>query len=74
MKDHLVEVVTRLRLYKRPHIRGRFLGIAIPPAAVRVAVVIGCGRVGWHFDFRFGSCGHGGDVGFRFRNVAPQLA
>jgi hypothetical protein len=43
MQDHLVEVMTRLRLHEHPNIRGRFLFIAIPPAAARVAVVIGGG-------------------------------
>jgi hypothetical protein len=74
MQDHLVEVMTRLRLHEVADVRGRFLFIAIPPAAARVAVILGGGCIGWQFDFRFGSCGHGGDVGFRFRNVAPQLA
>jgi hypothetical protein len=74
MQDHLVEVMTRLGLHEHSNIRGRFLFIAIPPAAARVAVIVSSGGIGWQFDFRFGSCGHGGDMEFRFRNLAPQLA
>ncbi len=38
MQDHLVEVMTRLRLHEVADVKGRFLFIAIPPAAARVAV------------------------------------
>jgi hypothetical protein len=74
MKDHLVEIMTGLRLHEVADVRERFLFIAIPPAAARVAVIVSSGGIGWQFDFRFGSCGHGGDMEFRFRNLAPQLA
>jgi hypothetical protein len=36
-------------------------------------MVIGGGSIGWQFNFRGGSCGHGGGV-FGFRRGAPQLA
>jgi hypothetical protein len=74
MQDHLVEVMTRLRLHEVADVRSGFLFIAIPPAAARVAVVVGGGRFGWQFDFRGSSCGHGGGVEFGFRLQAPQLA
>jgi hypothetical protein len=74
MQDHLVEIMTRLRLNQHPHIRGRFLFIAIPPAATRVTMVIGGGCIGWQFDFRGSSCGHGGGVEFGFRLHDPQVA
>ena len=73
MKDHLVEIMTGLRLHEVADVRGRFLFIAIPPAAARVAVIVGGGGIGWQFDFRGGSSGHGGGV-FGFRLQAPQLA
>jgi hypothetical protein len=73
MQDHLVEVMTRLRLHEVADVRSGFLFIAIPPAAARVAVVIGGSGIGRQFDFRIGSCGHGGGV-FGFRLQAPQLA
>jgi hypothetical protein len=63
MQDHLVEVMTGLRLHQHPHIRGWLLFIAIPPSAARVAVVIGSGCIRRQFDFRGlgdGACGHGG--------------
>jgi hypothetical protein len=65
--------MTRLWLNQHPYIRGRLLFIAIPPAAARVTMVIGGGCIGWQFDFRVGSCGHGGGV-FGFKHQAPQIA
>jgi hypothetical protein len=66
MQDHLVEVVTRLRLHEVADVRGRFLFIAIPPAAAWVAMILSGSGIGRQFDFRRGRSGHGGGVfGFR---------
>ena len=60
MQDHLVEVMTRLRLHEVADVRGRFLFIAIPPAAARGAVIVSSGGIVRQFDFRGSSCGHDG--------------
>ena len=70
----LVEIMTGLRLHEVADVRGRFLFIAIPPAAARVAMIVSSGCIGWQFDFRVGSRRHAGRGVFGFRHVAPQLA
>jgi len=66
--------MARLWLHEVADVRGRFLFIAIPPAAAWVAMILSGSGIGWQLDFRGGSCGHGGSVEFRFRHVAPQVA
>jgi hypothetical protein len=61
-------------LHEHPNIRGLFLFIAVPPATARVTMVIDGGGIGWQFDFRGSSSGHGGGVEFGFRLQDPQLA
>jgi hypothetical protein len=72
MQDHLVEVMTGLRLHEVADVRSGFLFIT--SSATRVTMVIGGGCIGWQFEFRGSSCGHGGGVEFGFRLQAPQLA
>jgi hypothetical protein len=53
----------RVRLHEVADFWRLFLGLAIPPAAARVAVIIGGGCIRRQFDFGGvgdGACGHGG--------------